>query len=87
MVIFADSPYAIAIAKGRAMEAEIRKGSGCSVLAFEGTPLSDVSTRIPQLTTLLRSVLNAMSSTAPAPQPASRPSAWRARFPGRRGRR
>ncbi|MDQ0392870.1 ribose transport system substrate-binding protein [Labrys monachus] len=53
VVIFADSTYAIAIAKGRAMEAEIKKCTGCSVLAFEDTPLSDVSTRIPQLTTTL----------------------------------
>ncbi|WP_413993724.1 substrate-binding domain-containing protein [Labrys okinawensis] len=53
VVIFADSTYAIAIAKGRAMEAVIKQCSGCSVLAFEDTPLSDVSTRIPQLTTTL----------------------------------
>ena len=53
VVIFADSTYAIAIAKGRAMEAEIKKCADCKVLAFEDTPLADVSTRIPQLTTTL----------------------------------
>lgn len=53
VVIFADSTYAIAIAKGRAMEAVIKKCAGCSVLAFEDTPLADVSSRIPQLTTTL----------------------------------
>ena len=53
VVIFADSTYAIAIAKGRAMEAVMKKCTGCAVLAFEDTPLSDVSTRIPQLTTTL----------------------------------
>ena len=53
VVIFADSTYAIAIAKGRAMEAEIKQCAGCKVVAFEDTPLADVSTRIPQLTTTL----------------------------------
>ena len=51
VVIFADSTYAIAIAKGHAMEAVVKQCGGCSVLAFEDTPLADVSTRIPQLTT------------------------------------
>jgi ribose transport system substrate-binding protein len=53
VVIFADSTYAIAIAKGRAMEAVMKQCSGCSVLSFQDTPLADVSTRIPQLTTTL----------------------------------
>ena len=53
VVIFADSTYAIAIAKGRAMEAVIKQCSGCTVLSFQDTPLADVSTRIPQLTTTL----------------------------------
>ncbi len=53
VVVFADSTYAIAIAKGRAMEAEIKKCSGCSVLAFEDTPLADTANRVPQLTTSL----------------------------------
>ena len=53
VVIFADSTYAVAIAKGRAMEEVIKQCAGCKVLEFEDTPLSDVSTRIPQLTTTL----------------------------------
>ena len=53
VVIFADSAYAIAIAKGRAMEAEIKKCSGCQVLEFQDTPLADTSNRVPQLTTTL----------------------------------
>lgn len=53
VVIFADSTYAIAIAKGRAMESVMKQCVGCSVLAFEDTPLADVSSRIPQLTTTL----------------------------------
>lgn len=53
VVIFADSAYAIAIAKGRAMEAEIKKCSGCKVLEFQDTPLAETSTRVPQLTTTL----------------------------------
>lgn len=53
VVIFADSAYAIAIAKGRAMEAAIKKCSGCQVLEFQDTPLADTSNRVPQLTTTL----------------------------------
>ncbi len=53
VVVFADSTYAIAIAKGRAMEAVIKQCSGCSVLAFEDTPLADTANRVPQLTTSL----------------------------------
>jgi ribose transport system substrate-binding protein len=53
VVVFADSTYAIAIAKGRAMEAVIKQCSDCSVLAFEDTPLADTANRIPQLTTTL----------------------------------
>lgn len=53
VVIFADSNYAIAIAKGRAMEAVIKQCAGCKVLEFEDTPLADTANRIPQLTTTL----------------------------------
>ncbi|QND50782.1 substrate-binding domain-containing protein [Phyllobacterium sp. 628] len=53
VVIFADSAYAIAIAKGRAMEEVIKKCAGCKVLSFEDTPLADTANRIPQLTTTL----------------------------------
>jgi ribose transport system substrate-binding protein len=53
VVVFADSAYAIAIAKGRAMEEVIKQCSGCTVLSFEDTPLADTSNRMPQLTTSL----------------------------------
>ncbi len=53
VVIFADSTYAMAISKGRMMEEIIKKCAGCTVLDFKDTPLADVSTRIPQLTTTL----------------------------------
>jgi ribose transport system substrate-binding protein len=59
VVVFADSTYAIAIAKGRAMEAVIKQCAGCSVLAFEDTPLADTANRIPQLTTTLLSKFGA----------------------------
>ena len=52
-MVFADSAYAIAIAKGRAMESWIKKCEGCKVLAFEDTPLADTANRVPQLTTTL----------------------------------
>ena len=53
VVVFADSAYAIAIAKGRAMESWIKKCEGCKVLAFEDTPLADTASRVPQPTTTL----------------------------------
>lgn len=53
VVVFADSAYAIAIAKGRAMEAVIKKCSGCEVVSFQDTPLADTANRVPQLTTSL----------------------------------
>jgi ribose transport system substrate-binding protein len=59
VVVFADSTYAIAIAKGRAMEAVIKQCPGCSVLAFEDTPLADTANRVPQLTTTLLSKFGA----------------------------
>ena len=59
VVVFADSAYAIAIAKGRAMEAWIKKCEGCKVLAFEDTPLADTANRVPQLTTTLLQQLGA----------------------------
>jgi len=43
VVVFADSAYAIAIAKGRAMESWIKKCEGCKVLAFEDTPLAEAT--------------------------------------------
>lgn len=53
VVVFTDSAYAIALSKGRAMEAEIKQCAGCTVLSFEDSPLADVSGRMPQLTTSL----------------------------------
>ncbi len=53
VVIFTDSSYAIALAKAKMMQGQIRKCPGCTVLAFEDTPLADTSTRMPQLTTSL----------------------------------
>ncbi|MEJ7139185.1 substrate-binding domain-containing protein [Amphibiibacter pelophylacis] len=53
VVIFTDSQYSIAVYKARAMEAVIKKCGGCTVLAFEDSPISESSTRMPQLTTSL----------------------------------
>ncbi len=53
VVIFTDSAYAIALAKAKMMRDEIQTVPGCSVLAFEDTPLADTSTRMSQLTTSL----------------------------------
>ena len=53
VVIFTDSQYAIALYKAKAMEAVIKQCSGCTVLSFEDSPISDSSTRMPQLTTSL----------------------------------
>jgi ribose transport system substrate-binding protein len=51
VVILTDSSYAIALAKARNMEAQIKKCTGCTVLAFQDTPLAETSTRVPPLTT------------------------------------
>ena len=53
VVIFTDSAYAIALSKAKMMRDEMRTCSGCTVLAFEDTPLADTSTRMSQLTTSL----------------------------------
>jgi ribose transport system substrate-binding protein len=53
VVVFTDSAYKIAIAKSDAMAATIRQCQGCRVLAVEDTPLAEVSSRMPQLTTTL----------------------------------
>ncbi len=53
VVIFTDSQYAIALYKARAMEAVIKKCPGCTVLSFEDSPISESSTRMPQLTNSL----------------------------------
>lgn len=53
VVIFTDSQYSIAVYKAKAMEAIIKKCGGCTVLAYEDSPISESSTRMPQLTTSL----------------------------------
>ncbi len=53
VVIFGDSVYAMAIGKARMMEAVIKKCGGCTVLSLEDLPMSEASTRMPQLTTSL----------------------------------
>ncbi len=53
VVIFTDSVYQMAVYKARAMEAIIKKCAGCTVLAFEDSPMSESSSRMPQLTTSL----------------------------------
>jgi ribose transport system substrate-binding protein len=52
-VIFTDSVYEIAIAKSNAMADVIKACSTCKLLEVIDTPLSDVATRMPQLTTSL----------------------------------
>ncbi len=50
VLIFSDSLYQIALDKANAMKAVIQKCSGCQMLEFIDTPLSDTSTRMPQMT-------------------------------------
>ncbi len=53
VVIFTDSQYSIAVYKAHAMEAVIKKCGGCKVLSVEDSPISESSTRMPQLTSSL----------------------------------
>ena len=53
VVIFGDSNYEMAIGKARMMEADIKKCAGCTVLSLEDSPMTEASTRMPQLTTSL----------------------------------
>ena len=53
VVIFGDSNYEMAIGKARMMEADIKKCTGCAVLTLEDSPMTEASTRMPQLTTSL----------------------------------
>jgi len=53
VVIFTDSAYSVAIAKSDAMADIIKQCAGCTLISVEDTPLSDTSTRMPQLTTSL----------------------------------
>ena len=52
-MIFGDSNYEMAIGKARMMEAAMKKCAGCTVLTLEDSPMTEASTRMPQLTTSL----------------------------------
>ncbi len=52
VIIFTDSTYAIAIAKAKRMEKQI-KDLGGTVLEYVDTPIADTSSRMPTLTTAL----------------------------------
>ncbi len=54
VVILTDSEYSVAVLKSSTMRREIQKCKACSVLSYEDTPISEASTRMPQLTTSLR---------------------------------
>lgn len=54
VVIFGDSNYEMAIGKARMMEKAIKDGCpGCTVLSLEDSPMTEASSRMPQLTTSL----------------------------------
>jgi ribose transport system substrate-binding protein len=53
VVIFTDSVHAIAIEKSETMRDAIKRCARCKVLSYEDSPLSEASTRMPQLTTSL----------------------------------
>ncbi len=54
VVIFGDSNYEMAIGKARMMEKAIQDGCpGCEVLVLEDSPMTEASSRMPQLTTSL----------------------------------
>jgi ribose transport system substrate-binding protein len=54
VVIFTDNEFAVAQAKANDMRAVVNTCKGCKVLAYENTPIADVTTRVPPLTTALR---------------------------------
>lgn len=53
VVILTDNEFAVAQAKAERMRSQIQACSGCKVLAYEDTPIADVTSRIPPLTTSL----------------------------------
>jgi ribose transport system substrate-binding protein len=55
VVLFTDSAYQICTTKTNAEKAAIEKCKDCKVLGIEDTPLGEVATRMPQLTTTLKS--------------------------------
>jgi ribose transport system substrate-binding protein len=52
-VVIGDNLYAISTVKTDEATAAIKECKGCSVLAFEDTPIADAANRMPQLTTTL----------------------------------
>jgi len=54
-VVIGDNLYAISTVKTDSASAAIKACPGCSVLAFEDTPIADAASRTPQLTTTLLS--------------------------------
>jgi ribose transport system substrate-binding protein len=53
VVIFTDNEFAVAKAKADDMEHDIEACSGCKVLSYKDTPLAQVTSRMPPLTTAL----------------------------------
>jgi ribose transport system substrate-binding protein len=53
VVIFGDSNYEMAITKARMMETAIKACTTCTVLTLEDSPMTEASSRMPQLTTSL----------------------------------
>lgn len=53
VVIFTDNEFAVAKAKADDMEHDIEACSGCKVLSYKDTPLAEVTSRMPPLTTAL----------------------------------
>ena len=54
VVIFGDSNYEMAITKARMMEAAVKEGCPtCTVLELQDSPMTEASSRMPQLTTSL----------------------------------
>lgn len=49
VVLYTDRQYDIAVAKSDAMKAYIEKCSGCSVLAYENSPIAEADSRMPSL--------------------------------------
>jgi len=53
VVIFTDNEFAVAEAKANDMRADIEACKTCKVLAYENTPIADVTSRVPPLTSAL----------------------------------
>ncbi|MDO4718341.1 MAG: substrate-binding domain-containing protein [Propionibacteriaceae bacterium] len=49
VALYTDRQYDIAVAKSDAMKAYIEKCSGCSVLAYENSPIAEADSRMPSL--------------------------------------